>query len=223
MNAQPNRTQPTQAAVDTSAALNTFANRIAKRLANWRTALIAVVALAQAGVLIFMVADREALLSSGQKIDLHVRPVDPRDLFRGDYVTLGYDISTIPRSFISGDLGRSEKIYVRLVRDGDEWKPVAASRTLQQADARTLQSADGVTLAAYVQYAAKGQTTAPNTTFRVRYGIEKFFVPEGTGRAIEKEVRTKSVIAHVAVGEDGTAALSGLSVAGTRYEMPPLF
>jgi len=34
-------------------------------------------------------------LWTGEPIYLAVRPVDPRDLFRGDYVTLGYDIQRV--------------------------------------------------------------------------------------------------------------------------------
>jgi uncharacterized membrane-anchored protein len=34
-------------------------------------------------------------LWTGEPVYLKVRPVDPRDLFRGDYVTLGYDIDTL--------------------------------------------------------------------------------------------------------------------------------
>lgn len=201
----------------------TLAERIRTRLTNWRIVLIALVALAQAGVLVFMVVDRETLLSKGRKLDIHVRPIDPRDLFRGDYVTLTYDISSIPRTFISGDLHKGEKIYVRLAKTGDEWKPVAAGRSLQQAGSQIASEADEVTLAAHVWYAAKLEWREPGATIQVRYGIEKFFVPEGEGHTIEKEVRAKAVIAHVAVGEDGKAALSGLTVAGQRYDLPPLF
>ena len=34
-------------------------------------------------------------LWTGEPIYLAVRPVDPRDLFRGDYVTLGYDVQQV--------------------------------------------------------------------------------------------------------------------------------
>ena len=60
-----------------------------------------VVALAQVGFLGWLIAGRAAILRDGQEIVLKVEPVDPRDLLRGDYVRLGYEISSIPVSRIS--------------------------------------------------------------------------------------------------------------------------
>ena len=54
---------------------------------------IAAVAVGQALVLGWMIWDRTSLLANGREVVLDVVPVDPRSLFRGDYVILGYDIS----------------------------------------------------------------------------------------------------------------------------------
>ena len=54
---------------------------------------IAVVAVGQAAVLGWMIWDRVSLLANGREVVLEVIPVDPRSLFRGDYVVFGYDIS----------------------------------------------------------------------------------------------------------------------------------
>ena len=61
-----------------------------------------------------------------------------------------------------------------------------------------------------------------STTLSVRYGIEQYFVPEGTGRALEAKVRDHKIKAIVAVSSDGTSALKGLVVDGERHEDPPL-
>ena len=42
-----------------------------------------------------MVWDRVSLLRSGDVVTLRTAPVDPRDIFRGDYVILNYDISRL--------------------------------------------------------------------------------------------------------------------------------
>jgi uncharacterized membrane-anchored protein len=160
------------------------------------------------------------LLANGRAIDLKVVPVDPRDLFRGDYVTLSYDISRIPRSMIAGQLHRGDKLFVRLAHDVEGWRPVAAARTRQQAGSA---GAGEIALAGRVRYAPRFVTPSADQSISVDYGIEKFFVPEGVGREIEKEVRAKDVTAHVAVGTDGIAALKGLTVSGVRYDLPPLF
>jgi uncharacterized membrane-anchored protein len=58
---------------------------------------------------------------------------------------------------------------------------------------------------------------------RVRYGIESFFVPEGTGRELETLVRDRKLSALIAVDADGNAGIKGLVVDGTRiYEEPLL-
>jgi uncharacterized membrane-anchored protein len=47
------------------------------------------------GVLAGMLVLHAWPLWTGESIYLKVRPVDPRDLFRGDYVTLGYDVDNL--------------------------------------------------------------------------------------------------------------------------------
>jgi len=194
--------------------------RAASILARWRYVLLAIVALAQAGVLAHMVVDRETLLANSRTIDLHVVPVDPRDLFRGDYVTLSYDISRVPRAFIDGSLRRGDEVYVRLAQQQGEWRPIAAS--LNHTEAGPV-GAHEIIMKAHVVYVPSSEPLTGTSMMSVSYGIEKFFVPEGTGWEIEKEVRAKEVIAHVAVASDGTAALKSLTVAGKNYDLPPLF
>jgi hypothetical protein len=51
--------------------------------------------LIQIGLVALMVVDRVNILRTGTDVTLQTRPVDPRDLLRGDYVALGYDISNL--------------------------------------------------------------------------------------------------------------------------------
>ena len=59
------------------------------------------VALAQIGFLGWIIAGRAAILRDGRQVLLKVEPVDPRDLLRGDYVRLGYDISRLPADLVA--------------------------------------------------------------------------------------------------------------------------
>ncbi len=188
--------------------------------------LLALVALVQTGALVKIVYDREALLKSGREIVLPVQPVDPRDLFRGDYVILGYDISqvTLPSAIESANLGvlrRGDPVYVTL-------QPVANGGWIVTGLAETYPShgtAGGVTLKGRVTYGPFTDPRSPSTGAQrvsVRYGIESYFVPEGTGRKLEADVREKKIQAIVAVGSDGTAAIKGLMIDGERHEAPPL-
>jgi GDYXXLXY protein len=61
-----------------------------------KLALFGAAALVQVALLTVMVIDRTRILREGTEVTLQTRPVDPRDLLRGDYVVLGYDISQLP-------------------------------------------------------------------------------------------------------------------------------
>lgn len=214
----------TEAADD---AADGLAGRLVATLRRWRYALIALVALAQAGVLAHMVWDRETLTRSGRQIDLDVIPVDPRSLFRGDYVILGYEISQVPYELIGGKVRRGEKVFVQLARANGVWTPKAVSRELPSD--RAALGAD-VVLAAHVMHAPREDMSStepgvprPRSNITLRYGIESFFVPEGSGREIERDVSAKKVVAHIAVDDYGRAAIRALSVDGVRIEARPLF
>ena len=88
--------------------------------------LLVVVVLLQALFLLTMAGSYHLAHAWGEEIRLKTMPVDPRDLFYGDYVTLGYEISTIPIDLIddldaSGDFHISDlegkRIYVLLTEE----------------------------------------------------------------------------------------------------------
>ena len=62
-----------------------------------RKLLIIFVVILQVILLAYMAGQRENVLRTGKTIYLRTVPVDPRDLFRGDYVRLQYEISNIER------------------------------------------------------------------------------------------------------------------------------
>ena len=98
--------------------------------------MIGAVALVQSLVLGWMLFDRMTLLRGGREIVLDVEPVDPRSLFRGDYVTLAYGkLSRIEgvtlakgQSLTDGEMvGRP--IFLTLAKSATgAWEKLAASR-----------------------------------------------------------------------------------------------
>jgi uncharacterized membrane-anchored protein len=176
---------------------------------------IAVVALAQATVLGWMIWQRAHLLAAGREVVLEVLPVDPRSLFQGDYVALGYDITRVPVT--EGPLRRGSLIYVTLQKTGERWHALAASTTRPEN-----LPPDQVVIKGRVDFASAPTAAAPGQA-NVRYGIEDFFVPEGAGRELEKLVGQKKLDALVAVDGSGNAGIKGLMVEGKRvYEEPLL-
>jgi uncharacterized membrane-anchored protein len=176
---------------------------------------IAGVAAVQVAVLGWMIWDRNHLLTTGREIVLEVIPVDPRSLFQGDYVVLGYDVSRVDVQASAGQVRRGDTLYVTLQKSADgKWKAVQAA-----AEPPASTGPDQVVLKGRVQFTT---TTVPAQS-TLNYGIENYFVPEGTGRELEKLVGDKKIAAMIAVDDNGNAAIKGLVVDGKPVYVEPLF
>lgn len=158
---------------------------------------------AQLAILLGMIALRAAPLVTGQTVLVRVEPVDPRDLFRGDYVILSYPFSRAPTEGIEGLLDRERgswkklkgrPVYVTLIRDSNGVHHRAEKITV-------VKPGHGLFL--------KGQMERYGA---IRFGIESYFVQEGTGRVYEQAIRERKLSAELAVTSSGQAALRGLRI-----------
>ena len=70
-----------------------------------RAKLTIAIAALQLVVLAYMAGEREWVVRTGRTIYLRTAPLDPRDAMRGDYVSLSYDISRVPRDLRLGGPG----------------------------------------------------------------------------------------------------------------------
>lgn len=175
---------------------------------------LAIVLAAQTGVLAEIVVARMLHLQNGREIVLKAMPVDPRSLFRGDYVILSYGIVRVPRpegeSIANGDVR-----YVTLQQTGDAWAVAATGKTYPP----TLAPGQAV-IRGEVVNTWPGDTSA---TLEMHYGIESYFVPEGAGLVLEQKVRAGDLKVVVALDADGKAAIKGLVIDGTvRHDEPLL-
>jgi len=180
---------------------------------------LALIALAQTGVLAAMVVDRVRLIRTGREITLPIIPVDPRDLFRGEYVRLGYAAARVPARLLDGppppDNGA---VYVTLEKNADgAWTPVKVARALPQET-----SPERIVLKARAAYRWPS-APSPDAVVDVRYGIERYFVPEGQGLRLEKLAQQKKMATLVAVDSKGNAAIKGLIIDGALQYEEPLF
>lgn len=172
---------------------------------------LAIAAFAQTAVLAWMVIDRTRLLKTGQEIVLPIRPVDPRDLFRGQYVRLGYDVSNVPLSLLEGPRPTANQgFYVTIEQQDDgAWKPVKL--TLARPSAL---SARQVALRGRAFHRFPAVDRAGQGSVFVRYGIESYFVPEGEGPRLEALARDSKLATLVAVDKAGNAAIKGIVIDG---------
>lgn len=174
--------------------------------------LILAVVVAQLLFLLGIVGYKETILRTGKIIVLQTMPVDPRDLFRGDYVTLRYAISTLESSKIKGlySVDEGETVYVRLGQEGEVW-------VAKEGEKEPRPEWD-VFLKGKVTDIIEQRTTdgGSQTDYRIEYGLEAYFVPEGAGRRIEG---ARDLKARVAVNGFGDAVIKGLIVDGEPFEL----
>lgn len=185
----------------------------------WRT-VAAIVLLAL--VPLALVQQRASLLRHGTEVRLRTAPVDPRDLFRGDYVVLSYEISLVdPGAAITVRPG--ERVFVTLRPGPDGFAQAETASPDKPADA-----AGGTVIAGRVT----SVTACPRSEtgrldcdrgrrLSIAYGIESYFVPQGEGRVIERTER-KRIEVVAAVSAAGEAAIKRLLVDGRPlYAEPP--
>jgi uncharacterized membrane-anchored protein len=170
-------------------------------------------------------------LWTGQGAILRVVPVDPRDMFRGEYVRLSTPASTLhvdpegraqrggavtvrpvgdwwPEGYqdSSSRALRGRVVYVQLERgaDGVEYRPVTISRSAVRG---------ALNLKGRVQWHSDART------LRVDYGIDRFFMQEGTAKPVEEAVRGGRVVQmDVAIARNGRARIRNLVIDGTPLQ-----
>lgn len=177
-----------------------------------RTLLWTAVAL-QVATIGWMVWHHRQPGDSGERIVLRCRPVDPRDLLKGEYVILSYDFSTVTKEHERGllaeipqllptpngsgatgrqfwDLPWDMTIYVPLKRLPDG-SALAGEPTFRRPK-------DGL----YLQGLTRGS--------QLRFGIEAYYVKEGEGRKWEDLARRGELAAEIGILPDGRAGLVSL-------------
>ncbi len=191
----------------------------------WLIAALAVAGL-QTAAIGHMVWDRVQLLRSGREIVLPIVPVDPRSLFRGDYVILSYEASRVPARLIPADVKSAapQWFYVTFEQKGEAWQLAGVSGVAPSPTATTI-SIRARTLHGWHEIRvpqAAGAAAPIEGDLNIRYGIESYFVPEGKGPALEQTARDGKLAALIAVDARGNAAIKGLMIDGRRVYDEPL-
>jgi uncharacterized membrane-anchored protein len=155
----------------------------------WVTAAV----IAQLGVLVLAVAAPLSARLNGSEYLLRVAPVDPVDPFRGAYVALSYPDLQQPAPGATQESSRRGAVYVPLRADGDVWKATWPALT------------DRPRSGPYLRCHDEG--------WRLRCGIESWFLPEGKAAAVGRAVLDGRAVAVVRIDARGNAAL--VEVRGT--------
>ena len=183
-----------------------------------KAVLFGVAVSVQCALLILMVADRMQILREGTEITLQTRPLDPRDLLRGDYVTLGYDITQVPAGALAGQSSteRNPLVFVKLAPDADGLYQAVSVHA-----APVTVTAPEVLIRGRVTYSCGSNGRLFCDKLTIRYGLESYFVPEGEGRKLEQARNQQKLRVVAAVLPSGRAAIKRLLLDGEPvYEEP---
>ena len=175
-----------------------------------KTKLLILVLALQSAWMLGTAALQERILRQGQIILLETQPVDPRDLLRGDYVRLNYAISDVPHELFpappAGELPAGQTIFVA----------VALAATNQfyhvtRASTEKFSPAAGEVILRGVVIGQSWRTQVQSGSVHVEYGLEQYFVAEGTGNPRGK------LTVQAAVDKSGTARIKEVFVDGQPY------
>jgi len=149
------------------------------------------------------VATQEARLHSAPTVLLETRPVDPRDLLRGDYVILNYKISTIPLNLFEPRLRAApppgKMVHAVLERRGQFHEAVSASLEFPKA------SPGQVVIRGTAAHGWQSDAV------RIAYGLERYYVREGTGNPSGK------LTVEAAIAKSGQASIKQVFLDGKPY------
>jgi len=163
------------------------------RLLRRSPVLIAIVVALQLGYVGYHAAVSETLLSSGTSIKLAIEPLDPRSILQGDYVRLQYNITTPPDTIAQELEARRSNSRIKVVLQQGTDGIYNFERIYKKGEAITDK-----------EIVINGSTSGWRN---INYGIETYFVPEGTGIETEQNAR----FAYVMVGKNGDALLEKLT------------
>ena len=177
--------------------------------------VVLVAALLQCLGLVWMAWNHSRPSEVGQRFVLRCQAVDPRDLMRGEYVTLGYEFSNPSPAAIQ--------------RLNNEWAELRGEKRRDQGDESYLGLPEDTMVYVPLKVDVKGLASGGAPTLKrpesgpylkgyagtrrfgsIRFGIEAFYVKEGTGNTWEKLRNQGQLVAEIGVLPDGRAGLVGL-------------
>lgn len=173
----------------------------------------------QVGVVATMAISREWILATGKSYTFQTAPIDPRDIFRGDYVRLNYLFSSVPVSqldeaILKGGLRKGQKVYLTLSKDING---VSRGERLLLTPPQDKPFIRGYSLYHWPYRYYREQSAEKRKKVRlwpvsIKYGIEQYYVEQGHGQELEKIRGSRNsfqlpMLVHVGVSDSGEAVL----------------
>ncbi len=166
---------------------------------NKKTFLIAV--LIPLLILLAMTIRPQTTVFFGQEILLETKAFDPTDVFRGDYVSVSFAISDIPKSKVTLPIEKvsNKNLYVSLKKEDKYYVVDQVSETKPK---------QGVYLRGKFQDTYNQEGVSEK--YSVDYSLDKFFVQQGSGMNLQLDSRSGGLVGTVKV-LGGYGVLTGIA------------
>ncbi|MEM5472692.1 GDYXXLXY domain-containing protein [Hoeflea sp. AS60] len=176
------------------------------------------------GTLMLMIGQRAAILRDGAEIILKTAPVDPRDLMRGDYVRLQYEGISLVESALLSESWPEKNSYGPLwltLEPGEDGLAEVKSVSLERpspANPNAVYLKSRPVMLYGVDHPRSG-----SRSLSLRFGIERYYVPEGEGLEIEKARNARRTTVAIRVSKDGEPQIARLMIDGETLYNEPLY
>lgn len=174
----------------------------------------------QITALLGMIGMKQWTLNHGTPVILETAPIDPRSLFSGDYVRLNYTISSLSLEQLGGDreFRRHDTVYLVLQAAEPYARPLSVHRQMPQLASGQVALKGEVEYVSDTRWNAQTRKLDPAKSLSVHYGIENYYVTEGTGLELERPADNARVSVRVAVDRFGNSGISAILLNGKeRY------
>ena len=135
-------------------------------------------------------------LAFGEEIRLQAEPVDPVDVFRGNYVVLRYEISSLP---VLGEVRRGDTLCARLQESDGVWRANYAD--------------PGKPTGTVICGRARNDAS-PGESVGIEYGIETYYASAERAREIEESIAQGDLYVVIDLDADGSARIKRLEGGG---------
>jgi uncharacterized membrane-anchored protein len=143
---------------------------------------------------------------TSDRVRFEVVPVDPRDVMRGDYITLGYEFSRLPEDVTLID----ERIKSYKTKTNFNQKSIDVYVTLKFNLKEDIYK--GVFFGSTPPTKGRYLRGKLNSNNRIEFGIEAFYLQEGKGTIYEQAIREKKLVAEVYLAPNGSAQMKQVHI-----------
>ena len=143
---------------------------------------------------------------TSDRVRFQVFPVDPRDMMRGEYITLGYEFSRLPEDVELID----ERIKSYKTKTNFNQKSIDVYVTLKFNLKEDIYK--GIFFGSTPPTKGRYLRGKLNSNNIIEFGIEAFYLQEGKGQIYEKAIREKKLVAEVYLAPDGSAQMKKVHI-----------